>query len=200
STVRDELAFGPENLGVEPDEIEGRVARALEETGLFPYSDTPPADLSGGQKQLLAIAAALVMEPRILVLDEPTSQLDPWAAAEVLALISRIRIARIQKRGGLTVIMATHNGEEAAEFADKICVLDEGKLAAYGSPREIFRNDELIRNAYIRRPDVSELSAYLSGHGRPLPLFPINIDEARDSIEAQAAIEAQNAIPGRSGV
>jgi energy-coupling factor transporter ATP-binding protein EcfA2 len=180
ATVRDELAFGPENLCIAPDEIEERTARALEAAGLSAYRDSPPSALSGGQKQRLAIAAALAMSPRILVLDEPTSQLDPCAARETLALIAGLR-----ERGGLTVLMATHNGEEAAEFADKICVLSEGRLAAFGSPREIFSDEKLVRDNWIRRPDVSELAAYLTDRGQALPEFPLCLDEALAAILRQ---------------
>jgi energy-coupling factor transporter ATP-binding protein EcfA2 len=177
ATVRDEIAFGPENLCLDPHEIEQRVAYALGTSGLGAFAHTPPAALSGGQKQRLAIAAALAMNPRILVLDEPTSQLDPGAAGETLALIADVR-----KHNRLTVIMATHNSEEAAACADKICVLDKGRLAAFGSPHEIFSNDPLIRDNRIQRPDVSELAAYLADRGRPLPVFPICLDEALDAL------------------
>ena len=149
ATVRDEIAFGPENLCVPPHIIEERVSRALETSGLFAYRDTPPAELSGGQKQRLAIAAALAMQPRVLVLDEPTSQLDPCAAQETLALIGELR-----RQTSLTVIMATHNSNEAAAFADKICVLNQGKLAAFASPREIFCDDALLRGNWIQKPDA----------------------------------------------
>jgi len=177
ATVRDELAFGPENLCIAPDEIEERTAYALEAAGLSAYRDMPPTALSGGQKQRLAIAAALAMSPRILVLDEPTSQLDTWSARETLELIAGIR-----ERGGLTVLMATHNGEEAAAFANKICVLNKGKLAAFGSPREIFSDEQLVRDNWIRRPDVSELAAYLADRGQALPEFPLSLDEALTAI------------------
>ena len=177
STVCDELAFGPENLCTAPGEIDERITQGLKAAGLCSCRNSPPAELSGGQKQRLAIAAALAMKPRILVLDEPTSQLDPWAAREILALITGI-----WKKGGLTVIMATHNSEEAAEFADKICVLNEGKIAAFAGPREIFSDQKLISNNWIRSPDVSRLAAYLADRGKPLSLFPVCIDEAKESI------------------
>jgi len=172
-TVRNEFAFGPENLCLTSAEIEERVLYALEISGLGAYKTFSPSKLSGGQKQRLAIAAAVAMKPRILVLDEPTSQLDPWAAGEVLALITWIR-----KESGLTVIMATHNSDEAAVFAGTICVLNKGMIAAVGSPREIFCNDTLMRDNWIRRPDVSELASYLANQGKPLPEFPVTSGEA----------------------
>jgi energy-coupling factor transporter ATP-binding protein EcfA2 len=177
ATVRDEAAFGPENLNLDRHEIERRVTRVLEAAGLAAYSNRPPASLSGGQKQRLAIAAALAMSPRLLVLDEPTSQLDPYGADEVLSFIREIR-----ERGGLTVVMTTHNSEEAAEFADKICVLKQGRLAAYGAPRDIFSDRELLLNNWIRPPDVSALALYLEEGGRPLPVFPVRLDEAVSAV------------------
>ena len=176
TSVRDEIAFGPENLCVLPHEIEEKVRASLEVSGFYALRDMPPTALSGGQKQRLAIAAALAMEPRILVLDEPTSQLDPLASREVLHLIASFR------KRGLTVIMATHNSEEAAAFADKICVLHEGKPVAYDKPQEIFCNDLLFREKLIRRPDVSELAVYLANKGKPLPVFPVCLNEAKSAI------------------
>ena len=175
--VRDEAAFGPENLNINREEIKERVSRVLEAAGLSALSERPPSSLSGGQKQRLVIAAALAMSPRILVLDEPTSQLDPGGAREVLSFIREIR-----ERQKLTVIMATHNSEEAAEFAEKICVLNKGTLAAYGTTRDIFSNGELLKDNWIQPPDVCELALYLGEKGRPLPLFPLILDEAQDAV------------------
>ena len=175
--VRDEAAFGPENLNLDPEEIKEQVAKVLGAAGLSEFSERPPASLSGGQKQRLVIAAALAMSPRILVLDEPTSQLDPHGAKEVLSFIRDIR-----NQNGLTVIMATHNSEEAAEFADKICILKQGKLSAYGTPREVFSNRELLKENWIRPPGVCELALYLADRGRPLPFFPLGQEEAKNAI------------------
>jgi energy-coupling factor transport system ATP-binding protein len=153
--VRDELAFGPENLLIEPRQIEERVQKAFEAAGLRGYDERSPAELSGGQKQRLAIAAALAMEPRVLVLDEPTSQLDPLGAREVLSLIRELRDNR-----RLTVIMATHDSAEAAEFADRVCVLNKGNLAACARPGEIFSSQKLLSENWIRPPDVSAEARY----------------------------------------
>jgi energy-coupling factor transport system ATP-binding protein len=177
ATVRGEAAFGPENLLMPLAEIEERVAQALEMTGLSGLEDVSPAALSGGQKQRLAIAAALALANRVLVLDEPTSQLDPAGAGEVLLLIRQIREQR-----RLAVIMATHNSEETAEFADRACVLKNGNLAACDTPRNIFSNRELLRDNWIRPPDVSELANYLSERGECLPFFPVLLDEAGTAV------------------
>ena len=171
ATVRDEAAFGPENLLVPPAEIAGRVAWALEVTGLSGRADSAVTALSGGEQQRLAIAAALAMASRALVLDEPASRLDPAGAAELLSLLLRLRDQR-----RLTVILATHNGAEAAR-ADRICVLKNGGIAACDTPRAIFGNRELLRDNCIRAPEVSELAHYLDERGAPLPLFPVLPEE-----------------------
>jgi energy-coupling factor transporter ATP-binding protein EcfA2 len=177
ASVRDEAAFGPENLLMSPAEIEERVALALEITGLSEYAGLPPASLSGGQKQRLAIAAALAQASRVLVLDEPTSQLDPAGAREVLSLVLRIR-----ERRRMAVIMATHNSEEAAGFADRVCVLKNGSVAACGAPRDIFNDRELLRDNWIRPPDVSALAHYLDERGERLPFFPARLGEAAAAV------------------
>jgi energy-coupling factor transporter ATP-binding protein EcfA2 len=177
ASVRDEAAFGPENLLMSPADIEERVALALEITGLSEYAGLPPAVLSGGQKQRLAIAAALAQANRVLVLDEPASQLDPAGAREVLSLILRIR-----ERRRMAVIMATHNSEEAAEFADRVCVLKNGRVAACGAPCDIFSDSGLLRDNWIRPPDVSALAHYLDERGERLPFFPARLSEAAAAV------------------
>jgi energy-coupling factor transporter ATP-binding protein EcfA2 len=179
ATVRGELAFGLENLLTPPDEIEEQTRLALDMTGLSGLADASPAALSGGQKQRLAIAAALVLARRVLVLDEPTAQLDPAAARETLALIRRIRAER-----PLTVIMATHDSEESAEFADRVCVLKNGSIAACDTPRNIFSSQELLRDNWIRPPDLCALANYLSGQDGGLPFFPLLPDEAKAAVKS----------------
>jgi energy-coupling factor transport system ATP-binding protein len=172
AAVRDEVAFGPENLLTPPAEIRERVMLALEMTGLAGLTAASPGSLSGGQKQRLAIAAAMALANRALVLDEPSSQLDPAGARELLSLIRRIREQR-----RMTVIMATHNSEEAV-CADRICVLKNGRVADCNAPRLIFSDRRLLRDNWIRPPDVSALAHYLDGRGAPLPRFPVFLDEA----------------------
>jgi len=176
ASVYDEVAFALENLLFEPEEIAAKVRQALETAGLWEYRDYPPSSLSGGQKQRLTIAAALAMANRLLVLDEPSSQLDPLGAREFLSFIRDLRA-----RKGLTVVMATGSGEEAAEFADKILLLREGRLAAFGTPGEIFADRELLASCMIDPPQVSEFANRMEGYGRPLPRFPVNLDEALES-------------------
>jgi len=176
TSVYNEAAFALENLLFKPEEIAAKVQQALEASGLWNYRDYPVSDLSGGQKQRLTIAAALAMANRLLVLDEPASQLDPIGASEVLSFIRDLC-----RQKGLTVVMATGSGEEAAEFADKILVLREGKLAAFGSPAEIFADKELLASCMIDPPQVSEFANRMEELGNPLPRFPVNLDEALES-------------------
>jgi energy-coupling factor transporter ATP-binding protein EcfA2 len=173
--VSDEIAFALENVLMSPGEIRDKVRRALDIAGLSAYADYAPSSLSGGQKQRLAIAAAVAMAGKILVLDEPASQLDPAGAREVLSLISDLR-----DRTRLTVVMATNSGEEAAEFADRICVLKNGSLAALDSPRRIFA--DLSDKYAIAAPPVAEFACRMAALGGPLPRFPVNLSEAEESV------------------
>jgi energy-coupling factor transporter ATP-binding protein EcfA2 len=176
-SVYSEAAFALENLLLDREEIAARVRLALEMSGLWDYRDYSPTILSGGQKQRLTVAAALVMAEKILVLDEPASQLDPLGARETLSFIRDLRTKK-----GLTVVMATVSGEETAEFADKLVVLREGKLAAFGTPKEIFTDKELPASCLIDPPQVSEFANLMEGHGQPLPRFPVNINEAAEAV------------------
>jgi energy-coupling factor transport system ATP-binding protein len=159
--VHDEVAFALENLLMPPDKIRERVKWALDAAGLSAYTDRAPVTLSGGQKQRLAIAAALAMAEKILVLDEPASQLDPEGAGEVLSLVRDLR-----KHKGLTVIMATNSAEEATEFADRVCVLKNGSVAAIDTPQHIFENhdfrDILIAASPLVKPVCQERATHTS--------------------------------------
>jgi energy-coupling factor transporter ATP-binding protein EcfA2 len=177
TSVYSEAAFALENLLLKPEEIATKVQQALEAAGLWDYRDYPVSALSGGQKQRLTIAAALAMANKLLVLDEPASQLDPLGAREVLSFIRELR-----RQKGLTVVMAAGSGEEAAEFAEKILVLRNGSLAAFGSPKEIFADKELLASCMIDPPQVSEFANRIEELGNPLPRFPVNLDEALESV------------------
>jgi energy-coupling factor transporter ATP-binding protein EcfA2 len=178
TSVLNEVAFGPENLGVEPAEILRRAKWALEVVRLTGYEDQPPSTLSGGQKQRLAIAAALSMMPDILVLDEATSQLDPMGTVEVLTLARELNCTQ-----GMTILMATDKGEQVAEFCDRVLVLHQGQLVADGTPREVFADSTLLQSVMIRSPQVSQLATHLAHSDCPLPDFPITVEEARQSIK-----------------
>ena len=176
ASVYDEVAFALENLLLKPEEIAEKVRWALEMAGLWDYRVFPVSNLSGGQKQRLTIAAALAMANKILVLDEPASQLDPLGAREVLSFIRDLR-----RQKGLTVVMAACSGEEAAEFADKILVLRKGSLAAFGTPAEIFADKNLPASCMIDPPQVSEFANRMEDRGYPLPRFPVSLAEAEEA-------------------
>jgi len=176
-SVYDELAFGLENLMAKPEDIREKISQALQISGLEEYKDHPPSKLSGGQKQRLAIAAAMIMANRVLVLDEPSSQLDSAGAAEVLSFI---RDSCVKK--GLTVIMATGSGEEAALFADKVCVIKKGCIAAFDSPRHIFADQKLLDYSGIPAPQVSDFARRMDALGKSLPGFPVTTEDALETV------------------
>ena len=177
TTVRNEVAFGAENLCVERDEIIRRVDWALDTVGLSEFVDREPTALSGGQKQRLAIATNLAMLPSVLVLDEPTSQLDPIGTRDVYEVIRMLR-----EKEHMTILIATHKSEEIAEFADKVLVLKEGKIVAFDTPDVIFNDEELMRVCSIRPPQVSELANYLRDHGEEIGCRPTLMGEACEGI------------------
>jgi len=152
-TVEDEVALGLENLGVEPSEIRERVREALALVGLEGFEDRAPIDLSGGQQQRLAIASVIAMSPPILILDEPTSNLDPVGKEEVFEALHRLR-----REKGLTIVIVEHEIERLAEFADKIMVLYNGKLLFMDSPKRVFSLVEELNSIGERVPQVTELS------------------------------------------
>ena len=154
--VEDEVAFGPENLGLPREEIARRVTWALRAVGLEDFRHRSPLHLSGGEKQRLAIAAVLAMRPRILVLDEPTASLDPQGAAEVFATLREL-----QQTMPLTVVMATQNSEWVAEQADRLAVLDRGRIALIGSPDDLLSQVERLQALGVRVPQVAEAATQL---------------------------------------
>lgn len=161
-SVEDEVAFGPENLGVPPDEIARRVDWALATVGMADARERPSAQLSGGQKQRVAIAAVLAMEPEVLVLDEPTAQLDPVGKDEVTAAIAALRQAR---GDGLTVVMVEQDAELLVHLADRVVVLDAGRIVLAGTPWEVFGEPaNLARLAAlgVATPQAAELAARLN--------------------------------------
>ncbi len=178
TSVFDEVAFGAENLNIPRDEIIDRANWALGVVTLRGYDDRPPTMLSGGQKQRVAIASALAMRPDILILDEPTSQLDPMGTVEVFQVVKDLK-----EKYGMTIVMVTHKSEEIAYFADKLLVLNEGKVLACGTPREIFADREVTRKAWITIPQVSELGMKLEETGHSLEGFPITIEECTEELE-----------------
>ncbi|TET80995.1 MAG: ATP-binding cassette domain-containing protein [Anaerolineales bacterium] len=152
SNVRSEAAFAAENLGVPREEMTQRIDWALNVVRLQDFVQRPPTQLSGGQKQRLTIAAALVMQPLVLVLDEPTSQLDPIGAQEVFSVLRDLN-----QDLGMTVVISTHKSEHATRYADRIIVLDEGKIIFQGSPSKVFSNVELMDRIHVQVPAVTRV-------------------------------------------
>ncbi|NPV56127.1 MAG: ATP-binding cassette domain-containing protein [Anaerolineae bacterium] len=177
TTVRSEVAFGPENLNLEPDEIEERIRWALDIVRLSGFEERMPSSLSGGQKQRLAIAANIAMRPDILVLDEATSQLDPVGVEEVLSVVRELN-----QKYGMTIIMATDASEMIAKLMDRVIVLNQGQLEADGTPHQIFSNKTLFQKLMIRSPQVSQLASQMETANHPFASFPITVDEAKKGI------------------
>jgi energy-coupling factor transport system ATP-binding protein len=165
-----EVAFGPENLGIPRDEIMRRAKWALEAVGLQGLESRSPSELSGGQKQRLVLAAGLSMEPQLLVLDEPTSQLDPIGTAEVLD-----SLVRLKERYGMTTILTTHASEEVLRIADRSIVLSKGEMVAEGDPREVFSNVRLLDSVGVQVPQIAMLGYRIA----PQSSIPMTVAEGK---------------------
>ncbi len=172
TSVENEIAFALENLCVEPDEIIARIPQVLEAVRLEGTQNKHPQELSGGQKQRLAIAAALALQPKLLILDEPTSQLDPIGSMEVLATVKELN-----QELGVTIVMVSHAAEEMAEFSDRIALLSEGRLLATGSPHQIYSEIELLQGQDLRPPQVAQTFYYITQKGITVPQIPVTLDE-----------------------
>jgi energy-coupling factor transport system ATP-binding protein len=175
STVFDEVAIGPENLGLPREESIARIKQALEEAGITELADRSPFQLSGGQQQRVAVASILAMRPGIMVLDEPTSQLDPVGTDEVFEVINRLH------RQGMTIILAEHKVDAIAALADRIVVLKDGFIELVGTPREILTNPTL-ESLGVLPPRYTELAIQLSKAGIWKSDFPLSIQEAKQSL------------------
>lgn len=169
--VEDEVAFAPENLGVEPKEIRRRVDECLETVNMTEYAHSAPSNLSGGQKQRVAIAAVLAMNPEILILDEPTAMLDPKGRSEVIKTIKMLN-----REKGITVVLITHYMDEAA-LADRTIVIDDGEIVLDGTPKEVFCNVEKIKSLGLDVPQVTELAYELGKLGIEISSDVLTVDE-----------------------
>lgn len=174
--VEEDVAFGPENLGVAPEEIRKRVDEALERVGMSEYKRHAPHLLSGGQKQRIAIAGILAMKPKCIIFDEPTAMLDPSGRKEVLDTI-----IDLNKNYGITVILITHYMDEAAK-ADRIVVMDKGKLILDGKPRDVFSNVEKMKSIGLDVPQVTELSYELQKAGINIDTRILDVNEMVNAI------------------
>lgn len=169
--VEEDVAFGPENLGVEPKEIRRRVDAALERVNMSKYKKHGPHLLSGGQKQRVAIAGILAMSPECIILDEPTAMLDPSGRKEVIETI-----LDLNRNQGITIVLITHFMEEAVE-ADKIYVMDSGKVVVEGNPKEVFENVETMKKLGLDVPQMTELAYELNKSGVNIKTDILTIDE-----------------------
>ncbi len=176
NVVEEDVAFAPENLGVPPEEIRQRVDEALRIVGMSNYVQHAPHLLSGGQKQRVAIAGVIAMQPRCIVLDEPTAMLDPIGRQEVMETILRLNRER-----GTTVVLITHHMDEAAQ-ADRLVVMDHGKIVADGPPKTVFQDVEGIRRLGLTVPDTVGLLYELKQRGMDVPLDALSEDECADAI------------------
>ncbi len=171
--VEEDIAFGPENQGVEPSEIRRRVDDALNAVGMYEFRKRPPHMLSGGQKQRIAIAGILALNSDCIILDEPTAMLDPSGRREVMETLRKL------KEKGKTILLITHYMDEAVQ-ADRVVIMDGGTIKLDGTPREVFRNIDEIKKFGLDVPQVTELAQELSKEGLDIPLDIIDVKELVD--------------------
>ena len=176
NVVEEDVAFGPENLGVASPVIRHRVDNALKQVGMYEYREHAPHLLSGGQKQRVAIAGIIAMEPKCIILDEPTAMLDPKGRREVMETVSRLN-----REKNITVVLITHHMDEAAQ-AQRVVVLHRGKVAADGTPKEVFAQVELLHELGLAAPETVELCYELNRAGFDLPLDQLEINECAQTL------------------
>src|SRR3989337_3378129 len=178
-SVKQDVAFGPLNLGQPTDQVRKIVNEALATVGMAEFAEKPPHFLSLGQQKRVALAGVLAMQPAVIIMDEPTANLDPRATSEILHLL-----LQLNKESGITLLLATHDVDMVPLFANKLYILDKGKLVSEGSPKELFSNGELIRNVNLRSPRITHLFEVLKKENNlPInPRLPLTISDARKEI------------------
>lgn len=174
--IEEDVAFGPENLGVEPDEIRRRVDEALETVGMSDYKRNSPNQLSGGQKQRIAIAGVIAMQPKCIVFDESTAMLDPIGRRQVMSTMQKLN-----KEYGITIIHITHYMQEAI-LADRIVVMDQGQVILEGTPKEVFKEVKQIKEIGLDVPDTTYLVYLLNEQGFNLPVDLLTVEEVTEAI------------------
>lgn len=174
--VEEDVAFGPENLGIPQEEIRCRVDESLKKVNMYDYRKHAPHLLSGGQKQRVAIAGVLAMRPECIIFDEPTAMLDPSGRLEVINTIKEVN-----KKYGITIVLITHFMEEAVE-ADRVIVMDSAKVIKEGTPKEIFREVEMMKKIGLDVPQMTEIAYYLRQHNVEIPSDILTIDEMVDEL------------------
>ena len=169
--VEEDVAFGPENLGVPPEEIRRRVDEALKAVDMYHYREHAPHKLSGGQKQRVAIAGVIAMETKCIVLDEPTAMLDPRGRQEVMETITRLN-----REKGITIVLITHYMDEAVQ-ASRVVVMDKGQVLMDGTPQHVFKQVERLKRHDLDVPQATELCYRLRAAGVALPDIPLSVEE-----------------------
>ena len=176
NVVEEDVAFAPENLGVPSAEIQKRVDGALEAVGMTAYKKHAPHLLSGGQKQRVAIAGVLAMQPKTIVLDEPTAMLDPQGRQEVASIVQKL-----SREQNITVVLITHHMDEAA-VADRVVAMDDGKIIADGTPKEVFTQIDLLKSVGLTVPQTTQLLKALDDDGCTLPLDALSVEECAQAL------------------
>ncbi len=175
-TVKEDVAFGPMNLGLSYEEVEKRVDEALEMVEMIEFKDKTPHHLSGGQQKRVAIAGIIAMRPEIMILDEPTAGLDPSGVEKVLTILNNLN------KEGMTIVISSHDIEMVNEFADEIFVLSNGEIIANGDKHEIFSDKELIKRAHLKAPVTTEILHALKDKGYNVDTHKISVDELVEEI------------------
>ncbi|MDV3426498.1 MAG: ATP-binding cassette domain-containing protein [Bacillota bacterium] len=174
-TVYEEIAFGLENMGIDREDMKKRIDYSLQLLDIYKYKDRNPFDLSGGQMQRMAIAGIIAMRPEIIVLDEPTSQLDPQGSEEVFKAIQNL------SHEGMTVIMVEHKMEKIAKYSDRVMLLNEGEIVDFDTPQKVFSRDDLEKFG-VAAPAFTKICRGLGIKNEESGLYPITIDEAYDLV------------------
>jgi len=189
-SVEEEVAFGPENLGIPRQEIRERVEWSLGLVGMTGYNDRSPFSLSGGQKQRVAIAAALSMRPEMLVLDEPAYALDPLGRIELYKVLRELKDIH-----GMTVLLAERDAEEASLYSDQVILLESGRVAARGTPREVLRDTALLASLGITPPQMCEVSTLLRSRIPGSSFLFTSVDEAEKAISDEFSVGRRRGTP-----
>ncbi|MBF1153551.1 MAG: energy-coupling factor transporter ATPase [[Eubacterium] sulci] len=173
--VEDDVAFGPENIGIDPVEIRARVDEALDAVKMGKYKRKAPHLLSGGQKQRIAIAGVVAIRPRCIIFDEPTAMLDPRGRKDIMEIIEKLH------REGITVILITHFMDEAVK-ADRVVIMNKGEILLDGTPEHVFSRDELIRSARLDVPMAAEIAIYLRENGIDVPPEVVTAERLKEFV------------------
>ena len=179
SVAEEDVGFGPENIGVPTDEIWKRVEESLGAVGMLSYRHHSPNKLSGGQKQRVAIAGVMAMEPKCIVLDEPTAMLDPQGRQEVVSIVEKL-----SREQNITVILITHHMDEAI-CADRVIAMDDGKIIADGTPKDVFTKIDLLQSVGLTAPQTTLLLKALDDDGCALPLDALSVDDCAQALLRQ---------------